>query len=383
MMLYRVLVFAVVMVDGELHIKSAIPVYRTDVDMSDVIERAYEMERTVESVQRSNRGGYQSPDVLERLPEIRGRLEAVAIRYLRDAEVAVFGGTQGDDLKVEITSCWFNVNRGRSSNAPHVHAEGSISGVVFLTSEHGGDKAALVFMPPVSDETLIGGGSRPVRMNFRSGTAVLFPSWLEHYVEPGIDNSIRLSLSFNVNVKASVQQRPRYPRFDLTRVLGGGGDDDNTTASKTGVHLLWPHPLWFDPTNTESLDDAAISFLTALERLHLFTFPIIQQDSIISTLKGPRGPKTTVCALTCQGHCIVTLYDPRPSYFDVAARDPMTGYTHPALQPLTSIHHTLTLGPGNVVLAPCGLQAQISSSPSSSNRDHEGRSFVRFIELRI
>ena len=363
---------------GQLHVKSATPVYRgaaflEESDVREIVAAAFELESQVASVRRSNVGGYQSPsDVLERFSFgslLRSKIEEAATRYLVDAEKAVFGEATSPLATARVTACWLNINRGTSSNAPHVHAEGQLSGVVFLGSSNRGDEASLVLLAPVDDtDAWIGQSDKwsgqAVRVPFEEATVVIFPVWLEHYVEPApLAESTRISLSFNVDFDANgtPPSPPRYPHFDLSKIGWG-----------KGLRLLWAHPLWFDAANP-GLDDALYLFLEALD-LNYTTHQKPRQ-----TLGG-ENTKFRVCGLRCTRPCSVDIADPRPAYFDVAIRDRITGHTHPLLDSLVSVKHTLNLTPEAFFLAPCGIKARIAPLLATTE---DSPSFVRYLELRV
>ena len=80
----------------------------------------------------------------------------------------------------------------------HIHGA-EISGVFYVKVPEG-DSGRLVLVDP---RTRVNMSEKRLRsLNFpidpKEGTFVLFPSWLEHYVEPNKSDGIRISMSFNL-----------------------------------------------------------------------------------------------------------------------------------------------------------------------------------------
>jgi hypothetical protein len=87
-------------------------------------------------------------------------------------------------------------NRDKSNFLGH---GAEISGVFYVKVPEG-DSGRLVLVDP---RTRVNMSEKRLRsLNFpidpKEGTFVLFPSWLEHYVEPNKSDDIRISISFNL-----------------------------------------------------------------------------------------------------------------------------------------------------------------------------------------
>lgn len=156
------------------------------------VERLLEIEKVDLGQQKSNQGGFQTNDDLNiKEPVFRELVSAInriANEILSDYNC----------LPVAITEMWGNVNRKNNFNWPHVHS-GILSGVFYCKVPK--DSGNLMLMNPATRSD----GSLLREKNFKIApeetALILFPSWLEHYVEPNLSDEPRISLSFNIGVK--------------------------------------------------------------------------------------------------------------------------------------------------------------------------------------
>ena len=157
----------------------------------DYLERILELYTTEPSASKSNAGGgWQSRDDLHEDPIFREFVKSILVKsiandILKDYDVS--------DYRVQ--SMWANVNQQHSFNYHHTH-EGYLSGVFYLKVPK--NSGRLVFTNPA-----IRSESHPIRVRNYPITpeplaCIVFPSWLEHYVEPNLSNDTRISISFNI-----------------------------------------------------------------------------------------------------------------------------------------------------------------------------------------
>jgi hypothetical protein len=113
-----------------IHINEIFPLFvathTSEVDLVPILAACLGMEQQLDSVTKSNVGGWQSPeieltaapfDVL--IPDILGSLQGV-VNY----------GKLNNGYT--LMNSWINVNRAACNNAPHVHPGSTISGVVYI-----------------------------------------------------------------------------------------------------------------------------------------------------------------------------------------------------------------------------------------------------------
>ncbi len=114
-------------------------------------------------------------------------------------------------FSLELKSCWAIVNGKLASNSVHNHPNSILSGVYYLQApENSGvisfidpRSAAQMLVPPMTEFspwTLPKISYQP-----QAGTMLLFPSWLVHGVEMNMSRELRISLSFNIGMSASIE----------------------------------------------------------------------------------------------------------------------------------------------------------------------------------
>lgn len=102
-----------------------------------------------------------------------------------------------------LDSLWININKKTDSNVLHNHPISSLSGAFYLTRNN----SAIVFnrdtgIPKHHLEWLRSNLNTPlsyttVKYTPERGDFFLFPSWLEHLVEPSQSDEERISVAFN------------------------------------------------------------------------------------------------------------------------------------------------------------------------------------------
>ena len=96
----------------------------------------------------------------------------------------------GAVLDTEIHEAWVGINRPGSSNTVHLHPGSHISGVFYVSVPGGGGDGRpsggrLTLHDPRGSVSPSWGG--PFSISPGDGDLVVFPSWLEHHVEPHRD----------------------------------------------------------------------------------------------------------------------------------------------------------------------------------------------------
>ena len=107
---------------------------------------------------------------------------------------------------VKITSMWAIINHKDAFNEKHHHGGSALSAAYYVKAEqNAGDivffdpRQANVFHHPTS--TSVNEVNAQVKsVTPKSGTLVLFPSYLEHKVNPNLSNEERIVISFNVSL---------------------------------------------------------------------------------------------------------------------------------------------------------------------------------------
>ena len=169
-----------------------IPIWEFEqLDIDNDILTAYclEYEKNNPSAEKSNQGGYQSPNLLLNQLEICTLVSEIEWK-LREIQ----------ETPLVISNIWFNVNRYGNSNLPHLHPMSHYSGVYYVKApnklcgnihlEHPALDLLYHYPNGGKDALFIG--------EAKEKTLYIFPSWLKHYVSPNLnEDQERISISFN------------------------------------------------------------------------------------------------------------------------------------------------------------------------------------------
>jgi len=104
------------------------------------------------------------------------------------------------DFGLKITKSWCNYTKQGEEHHSHIHPHSYVSGVLYLQTNPG-DNITFYrneqhhFM--VQPQELNTFSSSTWTLPTTQGSLILFPSYLEHSVDPKKDNNMRISLSFN------------------------------------------------------------------------------------------------------------------------------------------------------------------------------------------
>ena len=126
------------------------------------------------------------------------------VSCLNDAIVSVLEFLKIGQADFEITGAWANMNPPGAVHKMHSHPNNFLSGVYFVRIPEGADTINFhdpraqteIIRPPVTDLTAENTDQVVVRV--KSGTLLLFPSWLAHSVDANKSDETRISIGFNV-----------------------------------------------------------------------------------------------------------------------------------------------------------------------------------------
>ena len=151
--------------------------------------------------QTVKRTGSQTQDDLQRIPTFSN-----LTRTITDVSKHILN-EQGYMGEIEITNMWGNILRPQSqrAHAPHTHSNNILSGVFYLKTSpdtspiHFFDPRpqASVFVPRKKEYT--SQNSDGTAFVSETGSGVVFPSWLQHWVPETKDE--RISIAWNVIVR--------------------------------------------------------------------------------------------------------------------------------------------------------------------------------------
>lgn len=162
--------------------------------------------KTLKSTKRSNELGWHSPTNLHldaAFADLCGCIDGMAATIAESMNMRA-------DRRLVIDSFWVNINPKFAYNALHDHPQSTLSGVYYVRSNE--DSGRLRFRDPRAGKRMNPWPVSPDakkdqrhwdRVNYKPlpGRLIMFPSWLEHDVEPNQSDEERISISFNMDVR--------------------------------------------------------------------------------------------------------------------------------------------------------------------------------------
>ena len=122
------------------------------------------------------------------------------------------------DYKVDdivITDMWANVLKNNEHHPVHTHSNNFLSGTYYLQSDKGASivfhdprPAADVLVPRKKETTL--NNSSLLSYASKQNRAVIFPSWLPHWVQQNKSNHKRISIAWNIQIKGQVGEHHEF-----------------------------------------------------------------------------------------------------------------------------------------------------------------------------
>lgn len=135
-------------------------------------------------------GGWQSRDNLHKDSIFKEFVNDVLIKSITSPILSDYNITN-----YKIQNMWANVNQKGSFNYHHIH-EGYLSGVFYLKVPK--NSGRLIFTNPCIRSEMHPIKNKNYPVNPEPFACIVFPSWLEHYVEPNMSDDYRVSISFNI-----------------------------------------------------------------------------------------------------------------------------------------------------------------------------------------
>lgn len=153
---------------------------------------------------KSNQGGWQSDELQGEIPELNDLLVAIT-KSVNEFHAEM---KMKSNLRQKISNCWLNVNGRGHGNKPHKHFGSIFSGVYYIQCCK--DNGNIVFVNPNElldhywDESIIEERSEPTSGLYEQwpeqGKLLMFPSHVNHWVEPNQSDNVRISFAFNTEI---------------------------------------------------------------------------------------------------------------------------------------------------------------------------------------
>lgn len=116
-----------------------------------------------------------------------------------------------------ITGMWSTVLTQRSIHRPHTHSNNLLSGVYYVQSDRDANARIHFYDPRPQADVITPTLKKLTRENSHVwfwpslvNRMIIFPSWLQHYVEPNPSETPRISIAFNMQLKGRVGRMSDY-----------------------------------------------------------------------------------------------------------------------------------------------------------------------------
>ena len=160
-----------------------------------------EKEKFPESVVKSNNGGWQSKDNYYDHDNILAQIISGGLSYL---------GSCYKFPNMLLTSLWININKKNNFNCVHNHPACDLSGVLWINIPKESGNFEFVSPHSFTGYSVIHSYSEKFKsdtynypgykMYPKEGSMLVFPSYLQHKVEPNKSDEDRISISFNIEI---------------------------------------------------------------------------------------------------------------------------------------------------------------------------------------
>jgi len=181
----------------------ATPIYVSDVGSEQLNKHLeyhiIEWSKRDKGVQKTNMNGWHSETNMHTKPEYK-----MLVDLLYQAQAHIYKEELLDN-EPYLGNMWANINSPGGYNRPHNHANSLWSGVYYIkTPKNSGHlkcedpkSVATMTYPKRKEGQLPSYLWREVHFEPVAGRLIMFPSWLNHCVDPNMSNDIRISVSFN------------------------------------------------------------------------------------------------------------------------------------------------------------------------------------------
>ena len=130
-----------------------------------------------------------------------------------------------DELKYDvedivITDMWATVLKSGEHHPAHTHSNNFLSGTYYLHSDQGASimfhdpRPAADVIVPRKKETTVANASL-LSYASKQNRAIIFPSWLPHYVKPNKSKNKRISIAWNIQLKGQVGEHHEFQSANL------------------------------------------------------------------------------------------------------------------------------------------------------------------------
>ena len=158
----------------------------------------------------------ENSEILD-LPEL-ANLKKDLLRSVTDYFKATVRPVEG--IEIYITQSWFNITNKNENHHEHSHFNSYISGVFYVSGEGEADKIVLKaphrpYLVDVNSVNLNMFNSKSWWLPANSGSIVMFPSTLEHFVPTPTSSEPRMSIAFNTFLRGSLGDKDSLTSLNI------------------------------------------------------------------------------------------------------------------------------------------------------------------------
>lgn len=167
------------------------------IDNEKIIRESYILKEIDGGNIKTNIGGWQSSDLDE---ENAGQETMKLANSMTQAVNNIFS-LYKENMSLRLDNFWVNINKSNDFNLAHNHPKSVMSGCYYAKCTE--DSGKFVFIrPDIQNHYISSTGENEYVYGAYSfvpepGLFLIFPSYLEHYVYPNMNDDDRISLAFN------------------------------------------------------------------------------------------------------------------------------------------------------------------------------------------
>ena len=167
-----------------------------------LIHWIYDYKSKTDSIHHSNRGGWHSPNDLH-LYKPFSEFKNFILKNISNV-LSIY------NENFELSGLWININQKGDYNVCHNHPGSVLSGVFWVKIPKTGGELMFYSHTAFTEFKLLESISKEIskkynyysefEFNPKEGSMIIFPSHLDHDVEPNGSDEDRISISFNLDV---------------------------------------------------------------------------------------------------------------------------------------------------------------------------------------
>jgi uncharacterized protein (TIGR02466 family) len=182
---------------------TAITRIELNLNLKNMSNFCFDLEKTKEQNKLSNVGGFQSKNIDLNNKNIQPLLKEINT-YINKTAKELYSFKN----ELIVSNIWANINRYKDFNLTHNHPFSILSGVFYAkVPKNSGDIAFIndfsidEYIPDSLFNNFNNYNSKTWNLYSEENIMYIFPSWLKHVVGPNLSKEERISFSFNTTFK--------------------------------------------------------------------------------------------------------------------------------------------------------------------------------------